>query len=92
MSKSADEVVRAWETTGLEVLGGIREQVRQKQEIPMSWLAFAGTFSEWHADYATATEGRLPEPAADSKPAAPKSATAPKKRPPGPKATPGAKP
>ncbi len=60
-ASAAPETVERWTTTGHAVLEAIKGKVADGQDIPISWLAFARTFSEWHADYLTATEaGRKP--------------------------------
>jgi len=56
-SAALPETVEKWEGTGKAVLDAIRERVATGEPIPLSWLASARTFSEWHADYLTATEG-----------------------------------
>lgn len=56
------ETAKRWMEAGEKVLGAISEKVAIGEPIPQTWLAFARTFSEWHADYLTATAGDAPKP------------------------------
>lgn len=54
------EIAEKWAATGCVVLDAISAKVAAGEAVPNSWLGFARTFSEWHADYLTVTEGSAP--------------------------------